>query len=126
MTREYSNRIAAAGPAFIRNQRPGPGCRLKVTNCGDARTLIWAAGQGCDGRTLIHPPTPAAAHQVFGPTAAEVGHAERVIDARRTAPAGGKGVVSLDGRPSEALLVENAERMASKAAAILEPEGASG
>lgn len=126
MTREYSNRIAAAGPAFIRNRRPGPGCRLKVTNCGDVRTLIGAAGPGFDGEAPIRPTTPAAANEVFGPTAAEGGHAERAIDAHRVAEADGKGVVLLDGKPGEALLVENAERIASKAAAILELERASG
>ncbi|MCY3855597.1 MAG: hypothetical protein OXF78_04805 [Rhodospirillales bacterium] len=126
MTREYSNRVAAAGPAFIRNQRPGPGCRLKVTNCGDARTLIGAAGQGFDGKAPIRPTTPAAANKVFGPTAPEVGHADRVNDAHRTAPAEGKGVVLLDGKLSAMLHAENAEGTASEAAAILEPARASG
>ena len=116
----------AAGPAFIRNQRPGPGCRLKVTNCGDARTLIGAAGPGFDGKAPIRPTTPAAANEDLGPAAAEVRHAVRVTDVHCVAEAGGKGVVWPGGKPSKALHAENAERMASKAAAILEPEGASG
>ena len=75
---------------------------------------------------MIHPTTPAAAGEVFGPTAAEVVHAERVIDAHRAAEAGGKGVVLLDGKLVGKLPVVNAERITAKTAAILELERASG
>ncbi len=70
--------------------------------------------------------TLAAAGEVFGPAAAEVAHAERVIDARRAAEAEGKGVVLLDGKLVEKLRVVNAERITAKAAAILELERTSG
>ena len=111
---------------MIRNQRPGPSCRLKVTNCGDARTLIGAAGLGFDDKMLIHPGTPAAANELFGPTAAEVEHPERVIDAHRPAAAGVNGVIVLDGKLVEQLHAVNAERITAKAEAILEQERASG
>lgn len=79
-----------------------------------------------DGKTPIHPTTPSAANKVFGPTAAEVEHAERVIDAHRVPEAEERGLALLDGKLSEKLHVEDAERIASKAAAVLELERPSG
>ena len=60
------------------------------------------------------------------PTATEVEHADRVIDAHRAVEPEWKGVFALDGKLVEKLHVENAERGAAKAAAILELGGASG
>lgn len=55
-----------------------------------------------------------------------VAQADRAIDAHRVAEAEGKGVVLTDGKLIARLHVENAGRLASKAAAILELESASG
>jgi len=79
---------------------------------------------GFDGKTLIHPKTIAVANTVFGPTAEEVDHATKIIDAFEAAVAEGKGVVVLDGKLVENLHVENAKRVRALAAMIAELESA--
>ncbi len=81
---------------------------------------------GFDGKTLIHPKTIAAANEIFGPTAAEVACAERIIAAHAEAARAGKGVVLVDGKLIENLHVENAERLVALAEAILRLETAAG
>lgn len=73
---------------------------------------------GFDGKTLIHPKTIATANAVFGPSAEEVEHSRKIIDAFDTASAEGKGVVVLDGKLVENLHVENAKRVLSLATMI--------
>jgi citrate lyase subunit beta/citryl-CoA lyase len=82
---------------------------------------------GFDGKTLIHPKTLPAANAAFGPSADEVAHSRRIIDAFQVAVAEGKGVVLVDGKLVENLHVENARRLVALAEAIkaLEAESAS-
>jgi len=68
-------------------------------------------GLGFDGRTLIHPRTIAEANRVYGASAEEVAHAERVIAAFAVAEQRGQGVAVLDGALIERLHVEEAERI---------------
>ena len=75
---------------------------------------------GFDGKTLIHPDQVAIANDVWAPSAAEVDHSRRVIEAFNAARAEGKGVVQLDGKMIENLHVANAERMIAIADAIAE------
>ena len=75
---------------------------------------------GFDGKTLIHPDQVAIANDVWAPSAAEVEHSRRVIEAFNAARAEGKGVVQLDGKMIENLHVANAERMIAIADAIAE------
>ncbi len=81
---------------------------------------------GFDGKTLIHPKTLPAANAAFGPSADEVAHSRRIIDAFQVAVAEGKGVVLVDGKLVENLHVENARRLVALAEAIeaLEAEAA--
>ncbi|HYI72753.1 MAG TPA: CoA ester lyase [Skermanella sp.] len=81
---------------------------------------------GFDGKTLIHPKTLAATNATFGPSADEVAHSRRIIDAFQVAVAEGKGVVLVDGKLVENLHVENARRLVALAEAIeaLEAEAA--
>jgi citrate lyase subunit beta/citryl-CoA lyase len=82
---------------------------------------------GFDGKTLIHPKTLPATNSAFGPSADEVAHSRRIIDAFQAAVAEGKGVVLVDGKLVENLHVENARRLVALAEAIeaLEAESAS-
>jgi citrate lyase subunit beta/citryl-CoA lyase len=73
---------------------------------------------GFDGKTLIHPKTIDTANAVFSPSAAELAHARRIIDAHAEAMKQGKGVTVLDGRLVERLHVEAAQRSLDLAAAI--------
>jgi citrate lyase subunit beta/citryl-CoA lyase len=75
---------------------------------------------GFDGKTLIHPDQIAPANAIFGPSAEEVAHAERIIKAYGEALAAGKGAARIEGRLVEALHVEEARRTLALAAAIAE------
>lgn len=83
-----------------------------AAQCRQGRAL------GFDGKTLIHPKTVAAANEIFGPSAAEIEQAQRVIAAHAAAMAEGKGIAVLDGRLVENLHVEAAKRSVALAEAI--------
>lgn len=83
-----------------------------AAQCRQGRAL------GFDGKTLIHPKTVAAANEIFGPSAAEIEQAHRVIAAHAAALAEGKGIAVLDGRLVENLHVEAARRSVALAEAI--------
>jgi citrate lyase subunit beta/citryl-CoA lyase len=80
--------------------------------CAQGRDL------GFDGKTLIHPRTIAAANRAFGPSAAEVEQARRVVVAHAEAESFGRGLVVVDGRLVEALHVTAARRLLALADAI--------
>jgi citrate lyase subunit beta / citryl-CoA lyase len=80
--------------------------------CRQGRTM------GFDGKSLIHPKTIAMANAIFGPAAAELDWARKVIAAYRAAEASGSGVTLLDGKLIERLHVEEAERVLALAAEI--------
>src|SRR4051794_19309539 len=94
---------------------------------GFAASCRQGAELGCDGRPLIPRKTLAATTGVFGPSAEEVTHPRRIIEAFQAAVAEGKGVVLVDGKLVENLHVENARRLVALAEAIeaLEAESAS-
>ncbi len=73
---------------------------------------------GFDGKTLIHPSQVDPANDVWAPSADEVEYAGRVIAAFDEAVAGGRGVVTVDGRMIENLHVANARRVLAVADAI--------
>ena len=73
---------------------------------------------GFDGKTLIHPKTIELANKAFSPSAAEIAHARRIIEAHAAAASEGKGVVVVDGRLVENLHVEAARRLVVLADAI--------
>jgi citrate lyase subunit beta/citryl-CoA lyase len=87
-------------------------------DAGFARACRQGRAFGFDGKSLIHPKTIAAANEVFGPAAADIAWAERVVAAHAAAIAAGQGVMLLDGRLIESLHVEDARRLLALAAAI--------
>ena len=70
--------------------------------CLEARRL------GFDGKTLIHPGQIEICNRAFSPSAQELEHARRVIEAFEQAERGGSGVATLDGRLVEKLHVSTA------------------
>lgn len=73
---------------------------------------------GFDGKTLIHPGQVDICNRVFSPSAEDVEHARRVIEAFEEAERSGAGVATVDGRLIENLHVESARRVLS----LAEPE----
>ncbi len=66
---------------------------------------------GFDGKTLIHPSQVEPCNEAFSPSAEEVEHARRVIEAFEEAERAGSGVVTVDGRMVENLHVATARRI---------------
>jgi citrate lyase subunit beta/citryl-CoA lyase len=73
---------------------------------------------GFDGKTLIHPGQVDITNDVWAPSADEVHHARRVIEAFDEGLREGRGVVTVDGRMIENLHVVNARRAIATADAI--------
>jgi citrate lyase subunit beta/citryl-CoA lyase len=65
---------------------------------GFERACRIARALGFDGKQCIHPTQLSTANAVFGPTDAEVAHAQRVVEAYDAGVAGGRGALSLDGK----------------------------
>lgn len=78
---------------------------------------------GFDGKTLVHPSQVDPTNEIWAPSADEIDHASRVIEAFETATAEGKGVVTVDGRMIENLHVDNARRVLAVANAIQQLKG---
>jgi citrate lyase subunit beta/citryl-CoA lyase len=70
---------------------------------------------GFDGKTLIHPSQVEPCNRAFTPSAEDVTHAHRVIDAFREAEEAGRGVATVDGKLIENLHVANARRVLAMA-----------
>jgi malyl-CoA/(S)-citramalyl-CoA lyase len=70
-----------------------------------------AAALGCEGKWAIHPSQVALANEVFTPSEAEIGRAERILQAMEDAAKEGKGAVSLDGRLIDAASIRMAENL---------------
>ncbi|QIY59225.1 CoA ester lyase [Streptomyces sp. RPA4-5] len=73
---------------------------------------------GFDGKTLIHPSQVEPCNRAFAPSADQIAHARKVIDAFDEATREGRGVVTVDGRMIENLHVEDARRILAAAEAI--------
>ena len=73
---------------------------------------------GFDGKTLIHPKQIAVANETFAPSADDIVHAQRLIEAHGAAQAKGAAVTTLDGHLVEVLHVQQAEHLLAKAEAI--------
>lgn len=76
---------------------------------------------GFDGKTLIHPGQIETANAVFGPDAAAVEHAQRVLAVWQEAQRAGQGVALLDGKLVENLHADDARRVLAVAALIDQP-----
>jgi citrate lyase subunit beta / citryl-CoA lyase len=80
---------------------------------GFARESAVARRLGYMGKSCIHPSQIAAANAAFQPSADEIAHARRVVEATRAATADGVGAYMVDGRMVDA-------PFARRAAAVLE------
>ncbi|MEM9939448.1 MAG: CoA ester lyase [Pseudomonadota bacterium] len=89
---------------------------------GDEASLEAEARQGrllgFDGKTLIHPSQIAITNEVFAPAEADVAQAGAVIEAFADPANAGKGVLKVNGKMTELLHLEEAQRTVAVAAAI--------
>lgn len=76
-----------------------------AAECAEGRRL------GFDGKTLIHPNQIAAANAGFGPDAAEIAWAQRVVEAFADPEQAALGAIRLDGQMVERLHLAEAERI---------------
>ncbi|MEO1552557.1 MAG: CoA ester lyase [Pseudomonadota bacterium] len=73
---------------------------------------------GFDGKTLIHPSQLEAANRIFAPDEADVEQAKAVIEAFADPANAGKGVLKVNGKMTELLHLEEAQRTVAVAEAI--------
>jgi citrate lyase subunit beta/citryl-CoA lyase len=73
---------------------------------------------GFDGKTLIHPSQLETANEIFAPTPADVEQAHAVIAAFADPANAGKGVLKVNGKMTELLHLEEAQRTVTVAQAI--------
>ena len=73
---------------------------------------------GFDGKTLIHPSQLEAANRIFAPDEADVEQAKAVIEAFADPANTGKGVLKVNGKMTELLHLEEAQRTVAVAEAI--------
>jgi malyl-CoA/(S)-citramalyl-CoA lyase len=78
---------------------------------GYRAAALRAAALGCEGKWAIHPSQIPIANDVFTPSAAEIGHAERILQAMEDAAKEGKGATTLDGRLIDAASIRMAENL---------------
>lgn len=79
---------------------------------------VGGKAMGFDGKTLIHPSQIEIANEVFGFSAADVEHAQRLLEVWQEALRAGKGVAVLDGQLVENLHAAQAERVMAFAHAL--------
>jgi citrate lyase subunit beta/citryl-CoA lyase len=79
-------------------------------NEGLHRDALQGRRLGFNGKSLIHPGQIPTINEVFSPSAADVSHARRVIDAFEGARLKGLGAVALDGKLLDQPIVERARR----------------
>ncbi|WP_454052637.1 HpcH/HpaI aldolase/citrate lyase family protein [Clostridium sp. Marseille-Q7071] len=106
---------------FYARNRVAIACRaMKVdaidtpfTDTNDSEGLLVdttkAKSLGMTGKASINPRQIDGIHSVFAPTASEIRHAERVLEAMEEAEKEGKGVFSLDGKMVDAPIINRAK-----------------
>lgn len=72
---------------------------------------------GFDGKSVINPRQIAPVVEIFTPTAKEIEHAERVVEAIKEAEEKGLGVISLNGKMIDKPVVDRAQRVLKMAMA---------
>jgi citrate lyase subunit beta/citryl-CoA lyase len=82
---------------------------------GYRRDSISARELGFTGRSCVHPSQVAAANEVFQPSADDLAHALRVVDAARHHLSAGTGAFSVDGRLVDGPFITQAERLVTLA-----------
>jgi len=109
--------IVAAARANGLRAMDGPYAAFRDA-AGFERSCRLARAMGFDGKQCIHPCQIETANAVFGPTAEEVAHAQRVVAAYNAAVTEGRGAVSLDGRMIDAANIRMAEVILERATKI--------
>lgn len=82
-----------------------------------AASAAAARAAGYTGKMAIHPGHIAAIHHAFAPTAEEVDHATKVVEAFARAEAEGTAAITVGGRMIDYAMVVNARRILTEAAA---------
>ena len=77
---------------------------------GARRDALQGRRLGMTGKALIHPSQIAIVNEIFTPSAAELDHARRVVDAFDEAQGRGDGAVALGGQLVDLPIVERARR----------------
>ncbi|HEY1721235.1 MAG TPA: CoA ester lyase [Magnetospirillaceae bacterium] len=93
---------------------------------GFERVCRQGMAMGFDGKTLIHPKTVETTNRIYGPSAADIDDARKIVAAYTTAEAAGKGVTVVDGKLVEQLHVSAAQRvigLAEQIALLVEEAG---
>ena len=85
---------------------------------GLAKDTAKAKSLGLTGKSSINPRQIEIIHSVFAPTAAELKHALRVLEAMKEAEKEGKGVCSLDGKMIDAPIIKRATRTVEQGAKL--------
>jgi citrate lyase subunit beta/citryl-CoA lyase len=85
---------------------------------GFAAECQQGADMGFDGKTLIHPSQLDLCHEAFGPSAAEVEQARKIVAAFAAPENAGKGVLKIEGQMTELLHRDIAARALEIAQAI--------
>lgn len=80
-----------------------------------ARECDEAAAMGFDGKTLIHPAQIDPCNRAFSPAEEELARARAVVDAFARPENAGKGVLTVDGRMTERLHLDQAQRLIARA-----------
>jgi len=88
---------------------------------GVRRDAIQARRLGFSGKSTFHPGQIDIINEVFSPSAAEVEHARRVVDAFAEAQAAGQGAVAFGGQLIDLPIVERARRVLRLHAAVTNP-----
>ncbi|GIU66400.1 HpcH/HpaI aldolase/citrate lyase family protein [Candidatus Phycosocius spiralis] len=90
-----------------------------ISNVEGFAEMCWQGlNFGFDGKTLIHPSQLETCNTIFAPSAEEVAHARAVIAAFADPANAGKGVLKVDGKMTELLHLEMAQRTFAIAEAI--------
>ena len=81
---------------------------------------------GFEGAACIHPSSVPILNDVFTPSPAQAAHARRLVDAYADARRAGSGAVSVDGKMVDVPVVERAQALLARLAAIRAREAANG
>lgn len=82
---------------------------------GFAAEARLARRLGYVGKSCIHPSQVPLANSAFSPSADEIAHAERVLQAAKDAAARGQGALRVDGRMVDAPFIASAEALLAQA-----------
>ena len=110
----FALRMAAAEAGVFAYDGAFPDIRDSAGYVAEAR---MARQLGFWGKSCIHPNQVALANEAFGPDAAELEHAQRVVAAAREAAAQGRAAFTVDGKMVDVPFIRRAQAVVAGAAA---------